>query len=347
MKISPGKLWGLRRLADDNGRFKMLAMDQTGPIVTPIKEKRGLDHAPQADVASVKASLARQLARHASAVLLDPPFGYAAAINDIPARTGLVIGSEWAVWEVTETGRKSRNVPGWDAGVIRRIGGDAVKVNLWFRSDVSADVRAHQIAYLDGVKRACAANDIAFVLEFLVYPFPGESAEAFGDRRVALVLEALADSDVMDPDGVDLYKLEPPVAVHDVPDPDGPLGATVQATFDRLARGIKRPWVLLSGGASPADFMRLLTYAYRSGANGYLAGRAIWADAFSHFPDMAAMDEMLAQSDVMARLNAMTDRLATPWDKQACWADGVEMSPGGREFVAAYGGDPLSTCNIY
>lgn len=347
MKISPGKLWGLRRLADDNGRFKMLAMDQTGPIVNPIKEKRGLDHAPYADVARVKASLARHLAPHASAVLLDPPFGYAAAINDIPARTGLVIGSEWAVWEVTETGRKSRNVPGWDAGLIRRIGGDAVKVNLWFRSDVSADVRAHQIAYLDGVKRACAAHDIAFVLEFLVYPFPGESAEAFADRRVALVLEALGDSDVMDPAGVDLYKLEPPVAVHDVPDPDGPEGAAVQAAFDRVARGIKRPWVLLSGGASPADFTRLLTYAYRSGANGYLAGRAIWADAFTHFPDMQAMDDKLAQSDVMARLNALTDRLATPWDKHECWADGVEMSPRGRDFVAAYGGDPLSTCNIY
>ncbi|CAH1688669.1 Tagatose 1,6-diphosphate aldolase [Hyphomicrobiales bacterium] len=347
MKISPGKLWGLRRLADDNGRLKMLAMDQTGPIVNPIKEKRGLDQAPYTDIAAVKTMLARRLARHASAVLLDPPFGYAAAINDIPARTGLVIGSEWAVWEVTETGRKSRNVPGWDAGVIRRIGGDAVKINLWFRSDVSADVRTHQIAYLDGVRKACEANDIALVLEFLVYPFPGESADVFAERRVALVLEALADSDVMNPAGVDLYKLEPPVAVHNVPDPDGPEGAAVQDAFDRVARGILRPWVLLSGGANPDDFMRLLTYAYRSGANGYLAGRAIWADAFRHFPDMKAMEEGLAQSDVMERLNTLTDRLAAPWNEHKCWAGVVEMSPSGRDFVAAYGGDDLSTCNIY
>lgn len=347
MKISPGKLWGLRRLADNDGRFKMLAIDQTGPIVTPIKEKRGLDHAPFADVAAVKTLLARHLARHASAVLLDPPYGYTAAINDIPARTGLVIGSEWAVWEVTETGRKSRNVPGWDASVIRRIGGDAVKVNLWFRSDVSADVRAHQIAYLASVKQACADNDIAFVLEFLVYPFPGESAEAFASRRVALVLEALADSDVMDPSGVELYKLEPPVAVTAVADPDGPDAAPVQAAFDRLARGIKRPWVLLSGGANPGDFMRLLTYAYRSGASGYLAGRAIWAQAFSHFPDLQAMEAGLARSTVMHQLNELTDRLAAPWYAHASWSADVEMAPSGRDFVAAYGGDTLSTCNIY
>ena len=32
MELSPGKLWGLRRLADAGGRFKMLAVDQRPPI---------------------------------------------------------------------------------------------------------------------------------------------------------------------------------------------------------------------------------------------------------------------------------------------------------------------------
>ena len=31
MELSPGKLWGLRRMADAGGRFKMVAVDQRPP----------------------------------------------------------------------------------------------------------------------------------------------------------------------------------------------------------------------------------------------------------------------------------------------------------------------------
>ena len=339
MNITPGKLWGLRRLADDGGRFKMLAMDQTGPIVHPIKAARGLDHAPYADVAAVKRLLGRHLAPRASAVLIDPPLGYAAAIDGLSPRSGLLVATEWATWEVTETGRRSCNIPGWDPSVIRRIGGDAVKVNLWYRRDVSPEIKAHQLAYLQSVKDDCVRNDIAFVLEFLTYPFPGETADAFAARRVALVRDALSDPDVMDPDGVELYKLEPPTEVVDVPDPDGPGAASVQARFDGMAKGIHRPWVLLSAGSTPADFKRLLTYAYRAGASGYLAGRAIWATAFSRFPDLDAMEAELAANAprVMDDLNALTDRLATPWTGTPEWRDGVTMTPSGESFAPAYG----------
>jgi tagatose 1,6-diphosphate aldolase len=339
MNITPGKLWGLRRLADDQGRFKMLAMDQTGPIVNPIKAALGLDHAPYADVSAVKRLLSKYLAPKASAVLIDPPLGYAAAVDRLSPRKGLLVATEWATWEVTETGRLSSNVPGWDPSVVRRIGGDAVKVNLWYRSDVSDDVKAHQLAYLDSVKQACRDNDIPFVLEFLVYPFPSETPEAFAARRVALVLEALADTDVMNPDGVELYKLEPPTEVVNVPDPHGPAAAAVQARFDRMAAGIQRPWVLLSAGATPSDFISLLTYAFRSGASGYLAGRAIWAAAFSRFPDLVAMEAALVGQApaLMDELNALTDAHATAWTDHLAWKDGVTMTPSGEQFAPAYG----------
>lgn len=339
MNITPGKLWGIRRLADDQGRFKMLAMDQTGPIVNPIKAVRGLDHAPYADVSAVKRLLGKHLAPKASAVLIDPPLGYAAAVDGLSPRKGLLVATEWATWEVTETGRKSCNIPGWDPSVIRRIGGDAVKVNLWYRSDVSADVKDHQLAYLDSVKQACRENDIPFVLEFLVYPFPSEAPEAFAARRVELVLQALGDVDAMNPDGVDIYKLEPPTEVINVPDPHGPQAAAVQARFDQVAVGVSRPWVLLSAGATPQDFIRLLTYAFRAGANGYLAGRAIWAAAFSRFPDLAAMETALAGEApaLMDELNALTDTHATPWMDHRAWQDGIKMAPSGEHFAPAYG----------
>lgn len=338
MNITPGKLWGLRRLADDNGRFKMLAMDQTGPIVNPIKAARKLDHAPYEDVSAVKRLLGKYLAPKASAVLIDPPLGYASAVDGISPRKGLLVATEWATWEVTPTGRKSENIPGWDPSVIRKVGGDGVKVNLWFREDVSADVKAHQLAYLDSVKKDCRDNDIPFILEFLVYPFPDEAPEAFAARRVELVLKSLADKEIMNPDGVDVYKLEPPTETTDVPDPDGKDAAMIQARFDKMAAGIGRPWVLLSAGSTPEDFLRLLTYAYRAGANGYLAGRAIWSQAFSHFPDLSVMEKALANEapGFMDRLNSLTDQMATPWQDHASTSGTITMEPAGEAFAPQY-----------
>lgn len=268
MTITPGKLWGLRRLADDSARFKMLAMDQTGPIVKPICAARGTDTAPYDDVATVKRMLGTHLAPYASAVLIDPPLGYAPTVEGLSPRKGLILATEWATWEVTETGRKSENIPGWDPSVIRKVGGDAVKVNLWYRHDASDEVRAHQAAYIRSVKDSCRDNDIPFVLEFLTYPFPSESEAEFAAKRTSLVLESLKDPQIMDPEGVDVYKLEPPTETVDVPDPDGPEAAQVQARFDAMAAGLGRPWVLLSAGATPEDFIKLLTYAYRAGASG-------------------------------------------------------------------------------
>lgn len=338
MNITPGKYWRMRQLADDNGRFKMLAMDQTGPIVNPIKEIRKSDKAPFADVSAVKQMIGRYLAPKASAVLLDAPLGYAPTIADIPSHTGLLIGTEWATWEVTETGRKSSNVPGWDPSVIRTVGGDGVKVNLWYRADVSADVKEHQLAYLNGVKKGCRENDIPFILEYLVYPFPSETQEEFLARRVELVKGSLADKEIMDPEGVDVFKLEPPTETTNVPDPDGPEAATIQARFDDMAKGLNRPWVLLSAGSTPADFVKLLTYAYRAGASGYLAGRAIWLQPFSHFPDIPAMEKALSETGpaVMDELNALTDKMATPWTQSAPWNGNVQMSPSGETFANDY-----------
>jgi len=338
MKVTPGKLWGLRRLADDSGRFKMLAMDQTGPIVNPIKEIRGVDKAPFEDVAAVKNMLAKHLTKHVSAVLIDPPLGYSTTIADIPAHKGLIIATEWATWEVTPTGRKSSNIPGWDGGVIRTVGGDAVKVNLWFRADVSPDVKENQVAYIQSVKDACAKADIPFVLEFLVYPFPDEDMDAFTARRTEMVLAGLSDPDIMDPEGVDIFKLEAPIPMANVPDPDGPQGSETQKLFDKMASGIHRPWVQLSGGAGPADFMKILKYAYRAGASGYLAGRAIWAQAFKKFPDLAAMEKDLATQAVAVvdEANELTDKMATPWSGHASWSDGVEMTPTGPDFAPEY-----------
>jgi len=212
-----------------------------------------------------------------------------------------------------------------------------VKVLVWYRADAAPAIRAHQEAFVRAAGAACRAQDITHLLEVLIYPLPGEDPASMEARREQLVLDSIRP--FTDPEyGVDIFKLEPPGAIHAVPAPDGPGAAALQAAYDRMAAMLPRPWVMLSAGAGAADFARSLRYAYRAGASGYLAGRAIWAEAFDHFPDFAAMENALAGDSqrILLELNALTDAEATPWHAHAAFADDVAPDVTEGRFPEGY-----------
>lgn len=339
--MQPGKLWGMRRLADASGRFKMLAVDQRPPIKNLIAAKRGEDHATYTDVCEFKALLVEQLAPHASAALLDPHFAYPAAIDLVSPGQGLLLTLEDSIFDETPTGRLSSAIDHWSVEKIKRAGGDAVKVLAWYRPDAAVAVLSHQQKFVRTVGDACRRFDIPFIFELLVYPFPG-AADHTTDyvedtaKRVDHVVESVATFAAPEY-GVDLFKLESPLPAGDVPDRDADDG-TVQGHFDELGRAAGRPWVMLSAGATQDAFRNVLEYAYAAGASGYLAGRAIWWEASQVFPDLEAMRGRLATESVpyMEALNRMTDELATPWTVSpgALGAAGLDVT--GPSFQSAY-----------
>ena len=335
--LSAGKLWGLRRLADDAGRWKMIAIDQRPPLMGPIARARGTAEAPYDDVAAVKAALARHLAPLASAMLLDPNFGYPRGAAELSPRTGLMLSLEHHVTQEDAQGRRSQVIPHWGVPQIRRIGADAVKLLVWYRPDAHPDVCAHQQALVRRIGAECRAHDIVLLLELLVYPLASDAPGQLDAQRTQLVLDSMRDFASADY-AVDIYKLEPPAMLRNVPDPDGPQAAAVQRTYDALGALTTRPWVLLSAASGPADFQRSLTYACRAGASGYLCGRAIWQHAFEHFPDLPAMERELATTATayVQGLNALTDRLATPWTQHPAWQGGVVMNGDGPSFAQHY-----------
>ena len=192
---------------------------------------------------------------------------------------------------------------------------------------------------------ACARFDIPFVFELLVYPL-AQDAEQTRDyvemksKRPELVLESV-ETFAATRFGVDLFKLESPVAADDVPEPGAEGSAEVQRWFDRLGRAAGRPWVMLSAGAGMDEFARVLAHAYRAGASGYLAGRAIWMKAFDRFPDWDAMSAGLKGEAVayMRQLNLLTDAGALPWHQHACYGKGgARVLPADAGFRHAYPG---------
>lgn len=332
MKVSLGKLWGMRRLANANGHLQMVAIDQRTPIFGPIAAARGATEPAREDVVAVKQLLARHLAPHSSAILMDPNWAYPLSIGEVPPRVGVILSYEHHVTYNTPGGRRSVPIPDWSVAKTRRIGADAVKVLVWYRADAAPEVRAHQEAFVEAAGQACQEHDIVMLLEVLIYPLPGEEAGMMEARREELVLESVRP--FCDPRfAVDIFKLEPPGAVHRVPNPHGPDASALQAAYDRMAAILPRPWVMLSAGAGAADFERSLQYAYRAGASGYLAGRAIWWEPFRHFPDLRKMESALACDSVVVldRLNTLTGTSAVPWHAHEGAAAADDAS-----FPAAY-----------
>lgn len=313
MEMTPGKLWGLRRMADPDGTFRMLAADQRPPLEELVSAKgRGPE-----GVTALKRLLVSTLGSMASAVLVDPQYAFPDAVEDLDPRRGLLLTLEDSTFDDGPGGRRSAPIPDWTVGKIRRAGADAVKVLAWYRPDAAPEVKAHQEAFVADIGGRCRRFDVPFVLELLHYPFQGgddrEYREHLGKRaeHVVAAVERFADERF----GVDLFKLESPLPAGALPPPDSPEATDTQAWFDRLAAAAGRPWVVLSAGAGPETFVRALTYACRAGASGFLAGRAIWWQAVTEFPDLEAVRRRLVDESIpyLRRLSELTARLARPW----------------------------------
>lgn len=336
--LSPGKLWGLRRMADANGVFKMTAVDQRPPIKGPIATHLGVEEAPWDQVARFKGLLVETLQDQSTAMLLDPHYAIPYAIDVLAPTKGLIVTLEDSLFRDTPEGRLSADIDDWSVAKIKRMGGDAVKVLAWYRPDAGAAVNRAQQDYVKRIGEECARHDIPFLFELLVYPLASDAHQT----RDYIEMKGKKADDVLGsveefakPEyGVDVFKLESPVNATDA---DG--SAEVQAVFDEMGRLAGRPWVMLSAGAGKEDFARVLEHAFKAGASGFLAGRAIWLDAFKAYPDWARIEAELRgdAAAYMARICALADTHAANWAKHPCYGEnGATFSPAGPEFRNGY-----------
>jgi len=306
----------LERLADDHGHFSMLAVDQRPPVTALIAESLGVEAAPLPVIHEVKQLLVESLAPLASAVLVDPVTAFPAS-DRISARQGMIMTLEDSVFEARADGRLTSLIEDWSVDKIKRIGADGVKFLAWYRPDAGRAVLEHQHQLVAEVGAACRRADIPFIFELLLYPFPGEApGEApVGTRRSEMVFESVET--FADPAYcVDVFKLESPVSASAIADHEASEEEALTA-FAHLDRAAGRPWVLLSGGAAPEVFLRLLSLAYAAGASGYLAGRSIWWEALTRYPDLELVQKELRTGAVpyMERLNELTTSSATRWNQ--------------------------------
>jgi tagatose 1,6-diphosphate aldolase len=319
-------------------------VDQRPPIKNPIMAKRGTSEAPYEDVTGFKLMLVEELQNDSSAMLLDPHYALPVGMNVLSPTKGLIVTLEDSIFQETDGGRLSAEIDDWSVEKIKRAGGDAVKVLAWYRPDAGKAVNQAQQDFTARIGDACARYDIPFLFELLVYPLPGEANQTtqyieMADKKSELVLEsvrAFADPKF----GIDVFKLESPVPARDAVGVGNAGENEVQALFDEMGRLAGRPWVMLSAGAGMAEFKNVLTHAYKAGASGYLAGRAIWAKPFQQFPDWDHIREGLRRDSIpyMKELNSLTDAKALPWFAHSCFGGSVRVPHADGDFRHHYKG---------
>ena len=152
MSLSPGKFLGMKRLTDQNGIFKMTAVDQRPPIKKPIADYLNLPEAPWKEVAKFKRMLIENLQSASSALLLDPHYAIPFSMDSFDAKKGFVVTLEDSVFQETKQGRISSSIDNWSVAKIKRMGADAVKVLAWYRPDAGQDVLVAQKDYVQNCR---------------------------------------------------------------------------------------------------------------------------------------------------------------------------------------------------
>jgi tagatose 1,6-diphosphate aldolase len=330
-KTSSGKWSHLRSLADADGRFKIMAVDQRGSLVDSIARttNRTSGEVRGEELACVKEAITRVLTPYATAVLTDPTYGYPNSYRSIPPGVGLLLAHEETGYDrggPTGAERKTRLIDGWSVEQAQLCAADAIKLLLYYHPDASEEVRRHQQEIVRRLGEECVAADMPFLLELVAYATDGEGTnrDEFAAQKPDLVIRSAREFSAPEY-CVDVLKLEFPADLKRTKEFsagafDGSERTAVYELSDvrdfcaevNGASGV--PWVILSAGVGIEEFLIQVELAVEAGASGFLCGRAIWKDAVGLYPDMRKMEQWLQTQGTynFLRANAYAYK-AVPW----------------------------------
>ena len=285
MKITSGKLAGLKAVSNDRGVIAAAAMDQRGSLQKALAKERGGD-VNDAMMEEFKSLVTEVLTRHASAILLDPEFGLPASRRRA-GDAGLLLAYEKTGYDKTGPGRLPDLLDVWSVRRLKAAGADCIKILLYYTPFDPKDVNDKKHAWVERIGDECLANDIPFFLECVGYDEGAdEKGIEFAKKKPEIVTASMVEF-AKDRYGVDVLKVEVPVNMKFVEGTkaagSGPYAYTrdeAKKLFLESAKAVSKPFIYLSAGVSNAEFTETLALATESGVkySGVLCGRATWKD---------------------------------------------------------------------
>ena len=268
MTLSPGKIRGLSTVSSPQGTFKILALDHRDSMRVLIDPEQP-DSVPSQTLTDIKMGLLREMASHATAVMLDPVYsaGQAVATRSLPGSVGYLCALEAQGYAGEATARETTLLSGWSVEKAKRIGAGAIKLLVYYHPD-AGEAAELQEETIRGVVADCARYDIPLFLEPLYYsPDPDlpVNSEAFAAKRRYIVTETARRLGALKPD---VLKIQFPLDVTLYPDVSE--WADACAELDEAA---PVPWAILSGGDPYDSFKTQVEVACQAGCSGFM-GRA-------------------------------------------------------------------------
>src|SRR3989475_4233594 len=278
MKLTPGKLAGLKKVSNPRGVIAAAAMDQRGSLQKALAKEKG-GEVSNAMMEEFKSLVTEVLTPHASAILLDPEWGLPASKRRAK-NAGLLLAYEKTGYDKTGPGRLPDLLDHWSARRLKEAGADCVKILLYYTPFDPKDVNDRKHSWVERIGDECRANDIPFFLEFVGYEEGAdEKGLEYARKKPQIVTESMKEFS-KDRYGVDVLKVEVPVNMKFVEGTKSFGGQKAYSKkeaidlFHTAASVASKPFIYLSAGVSNAEFSETLELAGESGVkfNGVLFG---------------------------------------------------------------------------
>jgi len=322
MKLTPGKLAGMKAVSNKNGVIAAAAMDQRGSLQKSLAKEKG-SAVSDSMMEEFKILVSEVLTPHASAILLDPEWGLPASKRRAK-NAGLLLAYEKTGYDKTGPGRLGDLLDHWSARRLKEAGADCVKILLYYTPFDPKEINDQKHAWVERLGDECRANDIPFFLEFVVYEEGvDEKGFDFSKKKPKAVIESHARvhqrplwrrrDEGRSPDQYEIRGRDEIV--------QGEKAYSKQEAmkfFHEAAAVATKPFIYLSAGVSNAEFTESLELAAESGVkfNGVLCGRATWKEGIPVYAKHGAdAFRKWLEDEGVKNINNVNDRLkaATSW----------------------------------
>jgi len=294
VKLTPGKLAGLKQVSDERGVIAAAAMDQRGSLRKALAAEKG-GEVSDGMLEEFKSLVTEVLTQYASAILLDPEFGLPASRRRAKG-SGLLMAYEKTGYDKTGPGRLPDLLDDWSVRRLKEAGADCVKILLYYTPFDPKSVNEKKHAWVERIGDECRANDIPYFLELVGYEEGAdEKGLEYARKKPEIVTRSMAEF-TKDRYGVDVLKVELPINMKYV---EGTRAYAGQKAYTRdeakrllleSAKATSKPFIYLSAGVSNAEFTESLDLVAESGVkyNGVLCGRATWKDGIPVYAKQGA-----------------------------------------------------------
>src|SRR5436305_2762350 len=322
MKLTPGKLSGLKKVSTDRGDIAAAAMDQRGSLQKSLAKEKGGEVNDQM-MEEFKTLVAEVLTPHASAILLDPEWGLPASKRRAK-NAGLLLAYEKTGYDKTGPGRLPDLLDNWSVRRLKEVGADCIKILLYYTPLDSKEINDIKHAWVERLGDECRANDIPFFLEFVGYEEGAdEKGFEYAKKKPEIVTESMREFS-KERYGVDVLKVEVPINMKFVEGAKCFAGQKAYSKkeamdhFRKAASVATKPFIYLSAGVSNPEFNESLALATEAGVkfNGVLCGRATWKDGIPVYAKQGAKAfEAWLQTEGVKNISNVNESLkaATSW----------------------------------